>query len=276
MTTTPTTTPQPASGTRGRTRQRLTIAGIAAVVVLFAIAAVLGQNSKAAPNPPSENIGTQLNTALPASIAQLPLVDDTGRPTNLAAFQGKIVVLTDFMTLCQEVCPITTAQLNQVDQAVTKAGLAGKVQFVEITVDPKRDTPDQLHAYRAFADLPTNFSLLTGTPSNLATLWKYLGVGYDTVKEDDPPGIDWRTGKPLTYDIQHTDVLMYLDSSGHERFAIVGMPVGTDVNLTAAEQSFLNDEGRANLKNTDEATWDHVQALQVVSWLAKKHIRPAS
>ncbi|MGH8888516.1 MAG: SCO family protein [Acidothermaceae bacterium] len=274
MTTTPTTTPQPASGTRGRTRQRLTIVGVAVVVVLFAIAAVLGQNSKPAPKPPSSNIGTQVNTALPTNIAQLPLIDETGRPTNLAAFQGKIVVLTDFMTLCQEVCPITTAQLNQVDKAVTKAGLADKVQFVEITVDPKRDTPDQLHAYRAFANLPSNFSLLTGTSENLATLWKYLGVGYDTVKEDDPPGIDWRTGKPLTFDIQHTDALIYLDQAGHERFTIVGMPLGTDANLTAGEQSFLNDQGRTNLKNTDEATWDQPQALQVVSWLTKKHISP--
>jgi len=50
---------------------------------------------------------------LPPDIANTPLVDETGRTTNLAAFKGKIVVLTDFMTLCQEVCPITTAVLNQ-------------------------------------------------------------------------------------------------------------------------------------------------------------------
>jgi len=279
MTTTPTAdsaSPSSASpaATPKRSRQRLTIAGVAVVVVLFAIAIVVGQSSSTAPKAPPSALGTALDNALPSDIAHLPLVDETGKATDLASFRGKIVVLTDFMTLCQEVCPITTAQLNQVDKAVTKAGLADKVQFVEITVDPDRDTPDQLHAYRAFAELPANFSLLTGTPENLAILWKYLGVGYDKQPQDDPPGINWRTGQPLTYDIQHTDVLMYLDAAGHERFDIVGMPNGTGAQLTSGEQGFLNDEGQENLTDTEDAAWTQAQALQVVSWLAGKNIHP--
>lgn len=260
-----------------RGRQRLVVLSVVAVIVLFAIAVVVGQmaRSGSAPKAPPADLGTQLDDALPADIASLPLVDEYNHSTNLASFKGKIVVLTDFMTLCQEVCPITTAQLVQVDNAVQKAGLADKVQFVEITVDPQRDTPDQLHAYRSFAQLPSNFSLLTGTPENLATLWKYIGVGYDKQPQADPPGIDWRTGKPLTYDIQHTDALLYLDASTHQRFDIVGMPIGTDAKLTSGEQSFLNDQGRANLTNSDEATWTPDQALQVVGWLAKKHIKAA-
>jgi protein SCO1 len=259
-----------------RARRRLTIIGVVAVVVLFAIAIVVGRQASSPPKAPPASLGDVVDNPLPSNIAQLPLVDETGRATNLAAFQGKIVVLTDFMTLCQEVCPITTAQLNQVDKAVTKAGLADKVQFVEITVDPERDTPDQLHAYRAFADLPSNFSLLTGTAQNLATLWKYFGVGYDRVPEDNPPGINWRTGQPLTYDLQHTDVLMYLDASGHERFDLVGMPNGTGAQLTAGEKSFLNDQGRANLADTQDAVWTQAQALQVVSWLTRKHLHTIS
>jgi protein SCO1/2 len=278
MTSTPAASSPSSVAQPKRSRRRMVIAGVVAVVLLFAIAIVVGQSagSGAAPKPPSANLGTQVDTPLPNDIAHLPLVDEYNHPTNLAAFNGKIVVLTDFMTLCQEVCPITTAQLVQVDNAVQRAGLADKVQFVEITVDPERDTPDQLHAYRSFAELPSNFSLLTGTPENLATLWKYVGVGYQRQPQEDPPGIDWRTGKPLTYDIQHTDVLLYLDASTHQRFDIVGMPTGTDAKLTAGEHSFLNDEGRANLENADEATWTPEQALQVVSWLAKKHIKPAA
>lgn len=280
MTSTPTANSQPPMAEPSkRGRQRLVIAGVVAVVVLFAIAIVVGQaagsGSGSAPKPPPADLGTTLDSALPPEIATLPLVDEYGHTMNLGSFKGKIVVLTDFMTLCQEVCPITTAQMVQVDKAVQKAGLADKVQFVEVTVDPERDTPDQLHAYRSFAQLPSNFSLLTGTAENLATLWKYVGVGYDKQPQDDPPGINWRTGKPLTYDIQHTDVLLYLDASTHQRFDIVGMPVGTDAKLTAGEQNFLNEQGRANLANSDEATWTPDQALQVVSWLAKKHIKAA-
>jgi len=260
----------------GRSRRRATIVGVVIVVVLFVIAAVVGQTRSSAPKPPSGNVGTQVDQALPANILSLPLVDEYGNSTNLASFKGKIVVLTDFMTLCQEVCPFTTARLNQVDQAVTKAGLADKVQFVEITVDPERDTPDQLHAYRAFAGLLPNFSLLTGTPDNLATLWHTLGVGYNKQDEDDPPGIDWRTGQPLTYDVEHTDVLLYLDATGHERYVIAGMPVSTDAPLTAGELAFLNDEGKENLTDSSAGVWTADDALDAVSWLAKKQMRLAN
>jgi protein SCO1/2 len=259
----------------GWLRRRTTIFGAAVVVVLLAVAAVVGQQHTTAPKPPSDNVGTQVNQALPSNIMSLPLVDERGNATNLAAFKGKIVVLTDFLTLCQEVCPLTTSQLRQAALAVTKAGLADKVQFVEITVDPERDTPDQLHAYRDFAQLPSNFSLLTGTPENLATLWHTLGVGYDKQPQGDPPGIDWRTGKPLTYDVQHTDVLMFIDEKGIEKYLMVGMPNGEGVHLNQAETAFLNDEGRENLKNSDPALWNARDTVQVVSWLAKKHIKLA-
>lgn len=270
MNTTPAVTTDPTPGQARRGRRRVAVIGVAAVVVLLAIALVVGQLSKPAPKPPS--VGTELNSPLAADIANLPLVDEHGAATNLAAFKGKIVVLTDFMTLCQEICPITTAQLTQVDKLVTKAGLADKVQFVLITVDPQRDTADQLRAYRSFAELPSNFSLLTGTPDNLAKLWKYVGVGYQRQPQHDPPGIDWRTGKPLTYDVQHTDVLMYLDANNDQRYAIVGMPSGQQAPLTKGEEAFLNDEGRENLKSGDEAAWTANQAAQVVSWLAGKHL----
>ena len=269
MSTTSTRTDPPRNPAHRR-RRRAVVLVTAAVVVLLAIALAVGQLSRPAPKPPSA--GTQLDSPLPSDIANLPLVDETGRTTNLAAFKGKTVVLTDFMTLCQEVCPITTAQLTQVDKKVTKAGLASRVQFVLITVDPQRDTPQQLHAYRSFAKLPSNFSLLTGDSDNLAKLWKYLGVGYQRVPEGNPPGIDWRTGKPLSYDIQHTDVLTYLDADSTQRFAIVGMPSGQKAPLTEGESAFLNDEGRANLKANDTANWTPQQSLQVVSWLTGKHL----
>jgi protein SCO1/2 len=266
------TSTDPASGPH-RNRTRVVIASVVGVVVLLGAALVVGRINGAALSPPGETVGTQLNTPVPASIASLPLVDEYGHTTSLAAFHGKTVVLTDFMTLCQEVCPITTAELNEADSSVIKAGLSSKVQFVEITVDPERDTPDQLHAYRAFADLHPNFSLLTGTAANLATLWKSLGVAYEKQPEDNPPGINWRTGQPMTYDIGHSDVLMYLDANGNERYIIEGMSNGTTAPLTAGERSFLDDEGRANLTDTADATWTEPQALQTVSWLVGKHLK---
>jgi protein SCO1/2 len=252
------------------TRRTLIVA--AGAFVVFATAVLVGHASAKPPSPPSSDVGTQLNTVLPDSIRQLPLIDENGRSTNLAAFDGKIVVLTDFMTLCQEICPITTSVLNQIDSAVTKAGLAGKVQFVDVTVDPDRDDPAHLHAYRSFAALLPNWTLLTGTPANIATLWKHFGASFSKAPADSPAPLDWLTGKPLTYDIVHSDVLVYFDAEGHERYLIEGMPNGTAAPLTSGERDFLSDEGRANLTDTADATWTEPQGLQVLSWLTKKHL----
>jgi protein SCO1/2 len=250
----------------------LAIGGALAVVALFVTALLVGQQSAAAPKPPGPDVGTALNDPLPDHIATLPLIDEHGENVNLASFHGKVVVMTDFLTTCQEICPITTAVLNQVDQAVTKAGLADRVQFVDVTVDPERDDPARLHAYRDFAKLLPNWSLLTGKQQDLDTLFKYFGISYEKTAEDGHGGVDWLTGEPLTYDVGHSDVLVFLDQQGKQRFLMQGAPLGSNAPLTDGERAFLNDEGKSNLTTAAEGSWTGDQALQVVSWLTKKHI----
>lgn len=214
-----------------------------------------------------------MDQPVPASITSLPLTTDTGEATTLAAFHGKIVVLADFMTLCQETCPLTTANLLQMDKAVTAAGLADRVQFVELTVDAARDTPVRLAAYRKVISGPDNLSLLTGTQATVDAIWQYFGVWYKKVPEKDPPGTDWQTGQPLTYDVEHQDVLVYLNEQGLQRFLLIGAPNATGAPLAPALRTFLNDEGRENLENPDASTWTADQALTVVAWLTGHHLK---
>jgi protein SCO1 len=251
-------------------RRPLVIGAVA--LALFAVAAGIGQLSTKAPGPPGVNVGTQIDTTMPAEISQLPLTDEYGHSTDLAAFKGKIVVMADFMTLCQEVCPITTAELNDIDAHGLSPALRDKIEFVNITVDPGRDDPARLHAYRTFAQLMPNWTLLTGTSANLAKLWNYFGASYSIQPEGVPASLDWLTGKPLTYDVEHSDELVYLDATGAERFVIEGMPNGANAPLTAGERGFLSADGRADLTDTADAAWTEPQALQVVSWLTKKHL----
>jgi protein SCO1/2 len=86
------------------------------------------------------------------------------------------------------------------DRAVTAAGLARRVSFVELTVDPNRDTPSRLRAYRMLVGAPPNWSLLTGSPAVIERIWRYFGVWSQQVAEGSPPGKDWLTGRPLTYE----------------------------------------------------------------------------
>jgi protein SCO1 len=224
------------------------------------------------PGPPSAYLGTVLDRPVPDSVADLPLTTDAGQPATLAAFHGQVVVLADFLTLCQETCPLTAGNLLVMDRAVIASGLAGRVRFVELTVDPGRDTPARLRAYRALVDARANWSLLTGRPDVIKRIWGYFGVWYQRVAKGSRPGVDWLTGKPLSYDITHQDALIYLDASGRERFLVVGSPNANGASVAPALRRFLSAQGRADLSHPDASTWTAAEALSPIAWLTGRQV----
>jgi protein SCO1 len=116
---------------------------------------------------------------------------------------------------------------------------------------------------------------LTGAPGILAQLWKQLGVYWQKVPEDNPPGTDWLTGKPLTYDINHSDLIFFFDRDGHERFVIDGAGhVEPGTQLPATLRGFLSDQGHNNLAHPEPDSWTVPQALQVINWLTQQQIPP--
>ncbi len=249
---------------------------LAAALVTSALV-VTACGGQGVPGPPSAYLGTVLDKLVPDSVADLRLTTDGGQPTSLAALHGQVVVLADFLTLCQETCPLTTGNLLQMDRAVTAAGLGRRVRFVELTVDPNRDTPFRLRAYRTLIGAPANWSLLTGSPAVIEQIWRYFGVWYQQVAEDNPPGTDWLTGKPLSYDIDHQDALLYLDATGQERFLVVGSPNAAGAPLAPALRRFLSAQGHADLSRPDASTWTAAEALSPIAWLTGRPIRlPAS
>jgi protein SCO1 len=226
------------------------------------------------PAPPSAYLGTVLDRPVPAGVADLPLTTDAGTPTSLASLRGQVVVLADFLTLCQETCPLTTGNLLVMDHAVTAAGLGGRVRFMELTVDPNRDTPWRLRAYRRLVGAPANLLLLTGSPAVIKQIWGYFGVWYQQVAEDDPPGTDWLTGKPLTYDVSHQDALVYLDGQGRERFLVMGSPNASGAPIPPVLRRFLSAQGRTDLNHPDASTWTAAEALSPIAWLTRQAISP--
>ena len=113
---------------------------------------------------------------------------------------------------------------------------------MEITVDPGRDTPARLAAYSK--EFGADWPMLTGTPANLDALWKFFGVSVQIVPEDQPAKIDWYTGTPLTYDVNHTDGYFLIDPSGHERFSDSNAP-NLHGHLDNKLKDLLNEGGAA-------------------------------
>jgi protein SCO1/2 len=178
-------------------------------------------------------------------------------------------VLANFLSLCQDECPLITGAFIALQRDVRAAGLAKQVVFMEITIDPTRDTPARLAAYatRFGADWP----LLTGTPANLSALWRFFGISVQIVPEDQPAKIDWYTGTPLTYDVDHTDGYILIDRSGHERF-IDANPPDLHGHLKKSLTDLLNAGGLRNLNAQGKPNWTLAEALASLSWLVGRDI----
>jgi len=80
----------------------------------------------------------------------LKLTDHHGKPADLNAFKGKLVVLFFGYTHCPDVCPTTMSDLAQAMKLLGKD--ADQVQVLFVTLDPARDTPDVLAKYVPYFD----------------------------------------------------------------------------------------------------------------------------
>ncbi len=163
--------------------------------------------------------GATLDQAVP----EVALVDQQGRPTTLAAFRGRVVILAPFLTDCHETCPFTTGAFIELKNALAARHLGDRVALVEVTVDPQRDSPARLAAYQQLTGDPA--VLLSGSAAALDRLWAFLGVDHTRTTNTPPLKPDWFTDQPDTYDVGHTDGVFLLDTRGHERIVILGPAV---------------------------------------------------
>jgi protein SCO1 len=103
-----------------------------------------------------------------AVIREVPgfaLVDQTETPVQLAQWKGKVLLVSFVFTTCNGSCPATTHRMAAVQQELKRQNLwkTSDVQFVSITLDPERDTPDALQRYMKLYDLDNaGWSFVTG------------------------------------------------------------------------------------------------------------------
>jgi protein SCO1/2 len=224
--------------------------------------------------PPPPSIGTVVDFTVPAAIRDLPLTEANGTTTTLGAYQGKAVMIADFLSLCTDICPMISANTAAMARAITADGMGGKVALLEISVDPQRDTAARLSAYqKLYGGALGDWTLLRATPADTAKLWKYFGVEYQRVKEEKPASIDWLTHKPLTYDVDHSDDLIFLGANGHEQFVVNANP-DVQGHLPPKELvKFLDPAGLVALQHPHPVDdWTVSQGLQVMSWLLNHHL----
>jgi cytochrome oxidase Cu insertion factor (SCO1/SenC/PrrC family) len=225
--------------------------------------------SSGPPGPPPASAGTTETRVIPASITEAPLVDQRGDTVTLASLHGKTVMLVPFLTLCSDICPLTTGNLLQVEQSLSAAHLANKVEIVELSVDPGRDTTARLAAYAHLTQ--ADWALVNESHAVLSAFDTFFGFSYQVVPQDNPPAIDWMTGQPLAYDVNHSDGYVLIGPDGTQRYSTGAAP-DFHGSLNPKLHAFLNSEGLDHLAHPLHPGWNPSDALASLGWILGQSI----
>jgi protein SCO1 len=93
------------------------------------------------------------------------LQDADGHAVSLADFRGKVVVLHFIYASCTDECPLHADLIARIQEMVNKTPMRERVEFITITTDPVRDTPEVMKGYGKVHNLdPVNWVFLTSGP----------------------------------------------------------------------------------------------------------------
>lgn len=148
------------------------------------------------------------------------------QPVHLSDFAGRYVFIYFGYTHCPDVCPATLATLARVRRDLGEQ--ASQVQVLMISLDPERDTVDELSKFVGYFD-PT-FIGLTGSKEQIDAAGKTYGLYYARREGTEATG----------YLIDHTSRTYLIDDKG---FARVAYPFAvTSEQLVADLQWFFAQE----------------------------------
>ncbi|WP_341503561.1 SCO family protein [Gallaecimonas sp. GXIMD4217] len=128
----------------------------------------------------------------------------------LPALQGKKQVVGMIYTHCLHTCPMIVANMQSVQKALPE-GERDKVGFVLVSLTPDSDTPKVLKDFANKRGLGEDWTLLTGTESDVRALALALNIQYKATMDGE---------------VAHSNAVSVLDEQGRLLFQEVGLPQG--------------------------------------------------
>ncbi|RVH24237.1 SCO family protein [Sinorhizobium meliloti] len=107
------------------------------------------------------------------------LADPDGKVVRLSDFSTKIVVLYFIFASCTDICPVHTEVLADIQKKINATPIRDRVQFLAVTTDPAKDTPDVMKAYGPAHGLDSrNWMFLTIRPGAPEDVTRSLAERY--------------------------------------------------------------------------------------------------
>lgn len=152
---------------------------------------------------------------------EFSLAGALGEQIDANMLHGKLVVLFFGFTNCPDACPTTLTQLSVIRKNLGVR--ADAIQFVLVSVDPERDTPEVMQRYSA--SFGPWLLGLTGTEAALKKLRAAYGV-YAAMESSTSKG---------NYNVMHSTAVFVFDADGMARLLM------TDIQATDAVVADLSN-----------------------------------
>jgi protein SCO1/2 len=199
-------------------KRYLALLGFAAVVGFLLIAIVSTQTAIA---PHFQ--GSLIEPPTPAK--DFLLHDQNEQPFRLSDQRGKVVLLFFGYTFCPDVCPTTLVAFKEIHERLEDQ--SDQVQFLFVTVDPDRDTPEQLKTHLAL--FSSDIIGLTDSQEVLESVWTDYFI--DPQKQ---PGAG-----TAGYLVEHTGRVYVIDQQGDLRLTF---PFGLSSEAMLQDVQYLLEE----------------------------------
>ena len=120
-------------------------------------------------------------------------------------------------TYCPDICPTTLSVMTELREKLLLERLTAEdINFILITVDPKRDTPEILKPYVQHFD--RDFMGLSGTDGQISNLAKQLGASYELSQQGDSE----------SYTVSHSAAVYLIDPQARH-FATYLVPLEAEL-----------------------------------------------
>jgi protein SCO1/2 len=150
--------------------------GLGIAIVLFYPQSAMHQTGQIEASQVSEPPKGALKTPVP--LKPFKLKQDDLTPFDLDDLKGKWSFVFFGYTHCPDVCPTTLTEMAQAHEILANTpGILRNTQFVFVSIDPERDTPEMLADYVAYFN--PDFVGATGTPTELKKLTKQLDIKFN-------------------------------------------------------------------------------------------------
>jgi len=205
--------------------------GLGVVIVVMILVVIIVINTRnSAPTANNNDNGTLalvdenafssgVNAVEPHLIADVALIDMNGLSAQFSDLRGKYTVLYFGYTFCPDFCPATLTDFRLIARELGEQ--AANVNFVLISVDPQRDTPEILKGY--VTRFNPDFLAYTGESAALTALTAEFGAFFQSMAGD---------GSNPYYTVNHTASSFVLNPDGEW---VTVYAFGTSVDAIVAD-----------------------------------------